>query len=116
MSEELTYAEVQKHSTRKDLYLIIHGKVYNVSSFIDDHPYAPLSLSLTLHRHYQNTFLYALYLLPALYSIPPTASVPNPDHFQLTILAVVARTLFLMQAARTQRKPLKISVTPIKPM
>jgi len=38
MSEELTYAEVQKHSTKKDLYLVIHDKVYNTSSFVDEHP------------------------------------------------------------------------------
>lgn len=39
MSEEFTYAEVQKHSTKKDLYLVIHDKVYNTSSFVDEHPY-----------------------------------------------------------------------------
>lgn len=38
MSEEFTYAEVQKHSTKKDLYLVIHDKVYNTSSFVDEHP------------------------------------------------------------------------------
>jgi len=38
MSQELTYAEVQKHSTKKDLYLVIHDKVYDTSSFVDEHP------------------------------------------------------------------------------
>jgi cytochrome b involved in lipid metabolism len=27
-----------KNSTKKDVYLFIHDKVYNVSSFIDEHP------------------------------------------------------------------------------
>jgi hypothetical protein len=39
MSEELSYADVEKHSTKKDLYVVIHDKVYNASSFVDEHPY-----------------------------------------------------------------------------
>jgi len=38
MSEQITYAEVSEHSTKKDLYVVIHDKVYNASSFIDEHP------------------------------------------------------------------------------
>ena len=39
MSKELTYTEVKDHSTKKDLYLVIHDKVYDASSFVDEHPY-----------------------------------------------------------------------------
>ncbi|KAJ9658858.1 hypothetical protein H2198_003428 [Neophaeococcomyces mojaviensis] len=38
MSQELTFKEVAAHNSKKDLYLIIHDKVYNVSSFVDEHP------------------------------------------------------------------------------
>jgi len=38
MSEELSYSEVAKHSTKKDLYIVVHDKVYNASSFVDEHP------------------------------------------------------------------------------
>jgi len=38
MSQELTYAEVAAHSSKKDLYVVIHDKVYNTSSFVDEHP------------------------------------------------------------------------------
>ncbi|MBE7180085.1 MAG: cytochrome b5 domain-containing protein [Terriglobus roseus] len=38
-SKELTYEEVAEHNTKKDLYLVIHDKVYNSSSFVDEHPY-----------------------------------------------------------------------------
>lgn len=40
MSEtnELTYSDVSSHSSKKDLYLVIHDKIYNASSFIDEHP------------------------------------------------------------------------------
>ena len=38
MSQELTYAEVSKHSSKKDLYVVIHDKVYDTSSFVDEHP------------------------------------------------------------------------------
>jgi hypothetical protein len=39
MSAELTYAEVQSHSSKKDLYVVIHDKIYNASTFVDEHPY-----------------------------------------------------------------------------
>jgi len=32
---------VQKHKTRDDCWIVLHGKVYNVSGFIDEHPYVP---------------------------------------------------------------------------
>jgi len=38
MSKELTYAEIAAHSSKKDLYLVIHDKVYDTSSFVDEHP------------------------------------------------------------------------------
>ncbi|CAF9918362.1 MAG: hypothetical protein GOMPHAMPRED_001500 [Gomphillus americanus] len=36
--KELTYAEVAEHKTKKDLYVVVHDKIYNASSFIDEHP------------------------------------------------------------------------------
>lgn len=37
-SKALTYVEVKEHGTKKDLYVVIHDKVYNASSFVDEHP------------------------------------------------------------------------------
>ncbi|KAF2860609.1 cytochrome b5 [Piedraia hortae CBS 480.64] len=37
-SPELTYSEVAKHNTKNDLQVVIHDKVYNVGSFVDEHP------------------------------------------------------------------------------
>jgi len=37
-TKEFTYAEVAAHNTKKDLYVVIHDKVYNSSSFVDEHP------------------------------------------------------------------------------
>lgn len=34
----LTYAEVAEHSSKKDLYLVIHDKIYNTTAFVDEHP------------------------------------------------------------------------------
>ncbi|KAJ5129687.1 uncharacterized protein N7515_005726 [Penicillium bovifimosum] len=37
-TQELTFAEIAKHNTKKDLYLIVNEKVYDCSSFVDEHP------------------------------------------------------------------------------
>ncbi len=41
MSKEYTYQAVAEHNTKKDLFLVIHDKVYDGSQFIDEHPYVP---------------------------------------------------------------------------
>ncbi|MCJ1369526.1 hypothetical protein MMC20_000737 [Loxospora ochrophaea] len=35
---QITYKEVAEHSSKKDLYLVVHDKVYNASAFVDEHP------------------------------------------------------------------------------
>jgi cytochrome b5 len=37
-SKEITYAEVEAHATKKDLYVVIHENVYDATSFVDEHP------------------------------------------------------------------------------
>ncbi|KAF1349592.1 hypothetical protein BDV97DRAFT_351969 [Delphinella strobiligena] len=39
MSQEFSYADVSEHASKKDIYMIIHDKVYNTTSFVDEHPY-----------------------------------------------------------------------------
>lgn len=41
MSQEFTYQDVAEHNTKKDIFLVIHDKVYDCAKFIDEHPYAP---------------------------------------------------------------------------
>ncbi|KAJ5136652.1 cytochrome b5 [Penicillium atrosanguineum] len=36
--KEFTLEEVTTHNTKKDLYMVIHDKVYDCSSFVDEHP------------------------------------------------------------------------------
>jgi len=37
-TQELTYSDVAEHSSKKDLYVVVHDKVYNASTFVDEHP------------------------------------------------------------------------------
>ncbi|KAJ5899577.1 hypothetical protein N7495_004321 [Penicillium taxi] len=36
--KQLTFEEVSAHASKKDLYMVIHDKVYDVTSFVDEHP------------------------------------------------------------------------------
>lgn len=44
-SKEYTYSDVSEHNTKKDLFVVIDDKIYNASSFVDEHPcVSPLAL------------------------------------------------------------------------
>lgn len=36
--QELTYQDVAEHNTKKDLYVVIHDKIYDITKFVDEHP------------------------------------------------------------------------------
>jgi len=38
MSKEYTYQDVAEHNTKKDIFVVIHDKVYDATKFIDEHP------------------------------------------------------------------------------
>lgn len=38
MSAQFTYQDVAEHNTKKDLYVVIHDKVYDITKFVDEHP------------------------------------------------------------------------------
>ncbi|KAL5091458.1 hypothetical protein Trisim1_003064 [Trichoderma cf. simile WF8] len=38
MSTEYSYQDVAEHNTKKDLFVVIHDKVYDCSKFVDEHP------------------------------------------------------------------------------
>jgi hypothetical protein len=40
-TQEFTYSDVSEHNSKNDLYMVVHDKVYNASSFVDEHPYVP---------------------------------------------------------------------------
>ncbi|CAI8615776.1 unnamed protein product [Vicia faba] len=37
-AKTFAFEEVSKHNNKKDCWIMIHGKVYDVTSFLDDHP------------------------------------------------------------------------------
>ncbi|GKT46561.1 putative cytochrome b5 [Colletotrichum spaethianum] len=38
MGVELTYQDVAEHNTKKDIYMVIHDKIYDCTKFVDEHP------------------------------------------------------------------------------
>ncbi|KAK7049727.1 hypothetical protein VNI00_005758 [Paramarasmius palmivorus] len=38
MSKVVKYEELQQHATKDNLWVLINGKVYDVTKFIDEHP------------------------------------------------------------------------------
>lgn len=38
MSKVFTTVEVAKHATEDDCYMVIHGKVYDATSYMNKHP------------------------------------------------------------------------------
>ncbi|TID20804.1 gb [Venturia nashicola] len=36
--KEFSFADVAEHSSKKDLFMVVHDKVYNATSFVDEHP------------------------------------------------------------------------------
>ena len=37
-TKKITVEELRQHSKKNDLYILVHGKVYDVTKFIDEHP------------------------------------------------------------------------------
>ncbi|KAF9031839.1 cytochrome b5 [Hymenopellis radicata] len=38
MSKIVTFEQLKSHSTKDDIWLLINGKVYDVTKFLDEHP------------------------------------------------------------------------------
>ncbi|KAL7792004.1 cytochrome b5-like heme/steroid binding domain-containing protein [Trichoderma ceciliae] len=38
MSKEYSYQDVAEHNTKKDLFVVIHDKIYDCTKFVDEHP------------------------------------------------------------------------------
>jgi cytochrome b involved in lipid metabolism len=37
-TKEYTFQDVAEHNTKKDLFMVIHDKVYDATKFVDEHP------------------------------------------------------------------------------
>lgn len=51
-TKEFTYSDVSEHASKKDLYIVVHDKVYDCTSFVDEHPYvAPYRQPICCPHH-----------------------------------------------------------------
>jgi cytochrome b involved in lipid metabolism len=46
IGREFAWKEVAEHNTKRDLWIVVRNKVYDCTSFIDEHPYVNQSLSM----------------------------------------------------------------------
>lgn len=77
-----TYSDVSAHSTKKDLYIVVHDKVYDSSSFVDEHPYSShFPCFLTGAAQHSLPLLFARSLLPppSPQAQPRTPTPPDPS-------------------------------------
>ncbi|KAI4243057.1 MAG: hypothetical protein L6R40_003748 [Gallowayella cf. fulva] len=37
-TQELTFSDVAEHNSKKDLFIVVHDKVYDATNFVDEHP------------------------------------------------------------------------------
>jgi cytochrome b involved in lipid metabolism len=38
MAKTFTLADIAQHNKESDCYVVVHGKVYDVTEFLDEHP------------------------------------------------------------------------------
>lgn len=50
-TKEFTYSDVSEHASKKDLYIVVHDKVYDCTSFVDEHPYVSTSATASTRPH-----------------------------------------------------------------
>ena len=51
-AKEFTYSDVSEHASKKDLYIVVHDKVYDCTSFVDEHPYVVPCRQSTQRLHH----------------------------------------------------------------
>ena len=63
-TKEFTFQDVAEHNTKNDAYMVIHDKVYDTSSFIDEHPYVPIPRATLYSGHPAAALLSSIYQAP----------------------------------------------------
>jgi hypothetical protein len=108
--KEFTYSDVAEHTTKKDLYMVIHDKVYDTSSFVDEHPYViplrtPHRVPAGSHEMFRNT--------------PHSMRQQDYTHYAerepLTLNLEVVRKSSSTLVAKTRQKPSRMSATQTRP-
>ena len=60
MMKTISIEEVAKHTSKKDLWVIIHGKVYDLTAFLPGNIYKMFYNSNILQKNGSNLYLYFL--------------------------------------------------------
>jgi hypothetical protein len=102
-TKEFTYSDVSEHTTKKDLYIVVHDKVYDASSFVDEHPYVAFTLPIIPSPAPLGVGLCVT-----------SGHIHNKRTYGLTRFPAAAKKCSSMSAAKTAQKPSKTSATRTK--
>ncbi|CAD8121997.1 unnamed protein product [Paramecium sonneborni] len=116
-NRQITWEELAQHNTKDDLWMVIEGKVYDVTDFQDDHPGGPAILlgkggddaTAAFHdaNHSQSVFKQLETLqIGVIHGVKPKASGSSSStsavFFILLILAIAAGIFFIRNQNQTQ--------------
>jgi hypothetical protein len=104
--KEFTYSDVSEHNTKKDLYMVIHDKVYDASSFVDEHPYVAALYTAQCPRAFAH---------PSWRRAPLCLCHMNDPRTNADVFTEVEKRFCSMSGVRTQQKHLRMLATRTKP-
>ena len=103
----LTGPEIAEHDSRESCWIIVHGKVYDVTDFLDgkpDRPKAPQTCIDVLLEHPGGSKIILKYAGKDATWVPPSQSTLNVTEAPYLVVKHMSQFILLMQLRLTSRR------------